>query len=632
MMRRWLIAAAMILAPATVMAAAYIDSDYFAGAVASEKLPPIADRLPAAPLVVQMGAGRTSGRHGGTLHTLMARSKDVRMMVVYGYARLVKYNLKFEIVPDILERIDIEDGRIFTLHLRPGHRWSDGAPFTAEDFRYYWEDVVNNPKLFPAGPPVALRAGGALPRFEVLDPLTVRYSWAAPSPKFLPALAAAGALFIYRPAHYLKRYHAAYADPAVLDEMARKHGQRGWAPLHNKLDNMYKNDNIELPTLQPWVNITKGPAERFVFVRNPYYHKVDSAGRQLPYIDRVVMQIANAKIIPAKTGTGESDLQARYLRFDNFSFLKQNEERNGFRVYLWRVAKGSHLTLYPNLNVDDPVWRRLLRDVRFRRALSLAINRHEVNQVIFYGLALPGQNTMLPDSPLFDPEFRDAWARFDLEQANRLLDEAGLDKRESDGVRLMEDGRPLEIIVESAGGTEEADVLALIRDSWAKAGIRMHIKPMSRDVARNRIYAGATVMSIWPGYENGLATPDTVPEEVAPTHQIQYQWPKWGQFADTTGKSGEAPDMAEPARLLELLGDWYKAASRSKRAAIWREMLAINADQVFTIGIVSGVMQPVVVDRQLRNVPETGLYNWDPGAHFGLYEPDSFWFADAGKG
>ena len=66
---------------------------------------------------------------------------------------------------------------------------------------------------------------------------------------------------------------------------------------------------------------------------------------------------------------------------------------------LWRTGPGSQLALYPNLNVNDPVWRRLLRDVRFRRALSLAINRHEINEVLYFGLAIEGQNTVLPQEP-----------------------------------------------------------------------------------------------------------------------------------------------------------------------------------------------------------------------------------------
>jgi len=617
--------AAILCSPAA--AADPIDSPYFAEDVAAGRLPPIAERLPKAPLVVEMDGGRTVGRHGGTLNILMARSKDVRQMVVYGYARLVRYRRDYEIVPDILQDIEIEDGRVFTLHLRAGHRWSDGAPFTTEDFRYWWEDVANNPRLAPAGPPVELRIDGELPKFEIIDGTTLRFTWSRPNPKFLPALASASPLYIYRPAHYLKRFHARYADEAALNELAQEKGQRNWAALHNMMDNLYRNDNVDLPSLQPWINTTRMPAERFTFVRNPYFHRVDPAGRQLPYIDQVVMHIANAKIIPAKTGTGESDLQARYLRFDNYTFLKQNEERNGVRTLLWRNGKGSHVTLYPNLNVRDPVWRALLRDVRFRRALSIAIDRDEINQVIYYGLALTAQNTVLPESPLYRDEFRQAWTQYDTKQANRLLDEIGLTERNSAGLRLLPDGRAAEIIVETAGeSTEETDVLSLVRDTWLKIGIKLHSKPSQRDVVRNRIYAGETMMSIWEGLENGLPNADTIPEDLAPTHQIQYQWPMWGQYIETGGRSGEPADMEKPRQLKALLDEWFRVPGRARRKEIWQEMLAIWSDQLFTIGIISGAMQPVVVNAKLRNVPDEAMYTWDPGAHFGIYGPDTFWF------
>ncbi len=617
--------AVMVAGPAT--AGIPVEPPYFAADVAAGRLPPVAQRLPERPLVVEMDGGRTIGRYGGTLNLLMARSKDVRQMVVYGYARLVRYGRAYDITPDILEKVDIEGGRIFTLHLRRGHRWSDGAPFTTEDFRYWWEDVANNPKLAPAGPRIELRIDGELPTVDIIDETTIRFSWSKPNPKFLPALASASPLYIYRPAHYLKQFHPRYTDPETLKRLASDMGQRNWAALHNRMDNLYKNDNIEMPSLQPWVNTTRMPAERFTFVRNPYFHRVDPEGRQLPYIDRVAMQIANAKIIPAKAGTGESDLQARYLRFDNFTFLKQNEERHGFRTLLWRDGKGSHMTLYPNLNARDPVWRALLRDVRFRRALSLAINRYEINQVIYYGLAYGGQNTVLPQSPLFRENYRQAWTEFDLDQANRLLDEIGLTRRGGDGLRLLPDGRAAEIIVETAGeSTEQTDVLSLVHDSWRKIGIKLHSKPSQRDVIRNRIYAGATVMSIWEGLENGLATADTIPEELAPTRQIQYQWPMWGQFLETGGISGEPVDIAAAKQLLDLHEAWYRADSPKRREEIWHRMLAIWTDQLFTIGIISGALQPVVVNAGLRNVPESGIYTWDPGAHFGIYEPDTFWF------
>ena len=135
--------------------------------------------------------------------------------------------------------------------------------------------------------------------------------------------------------------------------------------LHHRKNHPYKNDNPALPTLQPWLNTTSPPAERFVFVRNPYYHRIDDAGRQLPYVDEVAIHITSSSLVAAKTAAGESDLQGRYLRLDNYTFLKAGEARQDFSVHLWRTGRGSQIAIYPNLNSSDAVWRKLVRDRRF---------------------------------------------------------------------------------------------------------------------------------------------------------------------------------------------------------------------------------------------------------------------------
>ena len=271
-----------------------------------------------------------------------------------------------------------------------------------------------------------------------------------------------------------------------------------------------------------------------------------------------------------------------------------------------------------------------MRDVRFRRALSLGIDRHEINQVIYFGLAIEGNNTVLPGSPLFRKAYQTAWARFDLKAANRLLDEIGLTRRHGRGLRLLPDGRPMEIVVETAGeDTEQSDVLELVHDTWLEAGIKLYTRPSQREVFRNRIFAGETLVSIWSGHENGLPTAETIPDEFAPTSQHQFQWPKWGQYYQTKGKVGEPPDIPAAQRLLQLNRDWVEATDIDRRAAIWHEMLEINTRNVFSIGLIAGALQPVVVSDRLRNVPQDGVYNWDPGAHFGIYRPDLFWLEDA---
>ena len=598
---------------------------------AESTLPPLEDRIPATPMVVDMGAeGLLPGKPGGTLRLLMARSKDTRMMSVYGYARLIGYDRSFTLKPDLLERVDVEEGRRFTLHLRKGHRWSDGQPFTSEDFRYYWEDIAQNDKLSPAGPSNMLLIDGEQPVFEVLSETAVRYSWSKPNPYFLPELAKARPLYIYAPAHYLKAFHPNYTDQKTLDGRVKENKQRNWVALHTRKGHLYKQNNVDLPTLQPWVLKTPPPADRFIFTRNPYYHRVDETGRQLPYIDRVAVTIANSKLIPAKAGSGEADLQARSLSFNNYTFLKQGEKRNPFKVRLWRTARGSQVALFPNLNAKDPVWRGLLRNVNFRRALSLAVNRHEINQVIFFGLALEAGNTVLPQSTLYDAAFAHAWTGFDLKKANELLDGMGLTQWTSAGYRKLPDGREMQIVVETAGeSTEETDILELIRDSWREIGVKLFTKPLQREVFRNRVFTGSTVMSVWFGLENGVASAQSSPHELAPTAQTHLQWPKWGQYVQTNGKAGEPIDVREALYLADRNRAWRFATSEAEKEKIWKEMLEIFADQVFTIGLICGVRQPVVVHDALRNVPEEGLYNWEPGAHFGVHRPDTFWFDDA---
>jgi peptide/nickel transport system substrate-binding protein len=607
-----------------------IETPSLAAAVAAHKLPPVGERIPAHPLTVQFADDATPGEPGGDLHALIGSARDTRLMVMWGYARLIGYQRDLTLKPDIAEAIDVEENRVFTIHLRPGHRWSDGEPFTAEDFRYFWEEIANNKALSPTGLPAALMIRGHAPHFEVLDALTVRYSWDVPNPVFLSQLAATSPLMIYAPAHYLKQFHAGYADQAALAKRVKEVGVRSWAALHNRMDAPYKNDNPDLPSLAPWVLKTKPPSEQFVFTRNPYYHRIDPQGHQLPYIDRFLLQSVEPKIVPVKTGAGESDLQARYLNFDNYTFLKQAAARNDYDVRLWVTGRGANFALFPNLTVADPVWRQVIRDVRFRRALSLAINRHEINMVVFYGLAAEGNNTALKASPLYDPEAQHAWAQYDPDRANKLLDEMGLTERDGADYRLLPDGRPLTIIIESPGdNADQTDILQLVRDSWRTIGVKLLIKTTQREVFRNRVFSGQSVMSVFFGAENGLPTPMSSPAEWAPTDQQQFQWSQWGNYVESNGKAGEPIDMPAPRELLDLYNRWTKSSSREERTAIWKKMLEINADQVFTIGLASAVPQPVVVRNTLRNVPRKAIFNFDPGAFFGIYRPDQFWFAKA---
>lgn len=590
---------------------------------------PMAERLPLNPLVSDFdSAGKTVGEYGGDLRLLFGRAKDARLMSVYGYARLVGFTADLEIMPDILAGLDVQEGRIFTMTLREGHRWSDGQTFTSEDFRYWWEDVAMNPELSPVGPPIDLIVDGEPPTVEIIDALTVRYSWSKPNPGFLPALAGATPLFIYMPAHYLAQFHQSHGDAAYIAELVEQGEHRSWAALHNSMDNMGREDNAELPTLEPWRLATDGASDRLVFERNPYFHRVDPEGNQLPYIDRVIVNIASGDLIAAKTATGGSDLQARNLSLADAPLLKQNEAAHDYSMVLWNTGQGSRMALFPNLSVSDPVWREVLRDVRFRRALSLAVDRDDINAALYFNLAVPGGNTILPTSPLYDDDLTSAWANLDYDQANALLDEMGLTEFNDAGIRLLPDGRPLEIIVETTGeDSETTDMLELISESWRNVGVAIFIRPQQREAMYERVFAGETVMAAFNGLDNGIPTADMAPTAFCPTAQDQLQWPKWGQYYETKGAAGEPIDMPVAERLMELCGEWRTAGDMAAKETAWREIVALYTDNVFTIGTVAQVPQPIVISNRLHNVPTEGVYNWDPGAHFGIYHPDTFWLA-----
>ena len=226
--------------------------------VKSGALPPVDKRIPQQPLdrhAVRRrrrpGQARRPAQHAGL------GARDTRLMTIYSYTRLIVYDDKFKLHPDILESFDVKEGREFTLKLRAGHKWSDGHPFTTEDFRFFWEDVANNKELSPSGPSVELLVDGQPPKVEIIDERTIRYSWDKPNPYFIESQARAAPLFLFRPAHYLKKLHGKYTPE---EEILKLYKGSRWVNIYRRQDVMYGNSNVDMPTLNPWVLTTVPPA------------------------------------------------------------------------------------------------------------------------------------------------------------------------------------------------------------------------------------------------------------------------------------------------------------------------------------------------------------------------------------
>lgn len=593
----------------------------------------IRNGLPDEPLVYDpREEGGEIGVRGGRVVTLAPRARDIRYLSTMAYTRLVGYDRNLDLRPDLLRAFEVEDGRRFTFRLRKGHRWSDGAPFTAEDFRYWWEDVALNAELNPAGPPAFMLAEGEPPVFEAVDETTLRYTWRRPNPRFLPALAGPRDALIYTPAHYMRPFHNRYAEAEELAERVTKAGVRSWAVLHNRYDGMGDDANPDMPTVYPWRVTNGAPASRFFFARNPYYHRVDPRGQQLPYVDEIVVDLASPGLFAAKANAGEVDLLSRGLVMGDIPVLKQGEKAHRYRTLMWPIARGSEVALYPNLTAADPAWRALNRDVRFRRGLSLGIDRNTLNNALFFGLGTEGNNTVREGSRLFEPRYRSRYAEYDPARASALLDEAGLAARGAGGVRKLPDGRILEIVVEVEGDLAVAvDALQLIEEFWRDIGVKLFVKPQDRTVLRNRSYSGLPVMIAAPGLDNAMPTEIMPPTGLAPVFQDNYAWAKWGQYVETGGKVGEVCDMEVPIRLLALYDSWLQQVEGEAKARIWHEMLALHADQQWTIGTVAGALQPIVLREGLRNLPEDAVYSWEPTAMVGVYRLDALFWADGAR-
>ena len=602
----------------------------FADQVKSGALPPVAKRIPKPPWIVrQFAGGDGPGRQGGQLNMLVASARDTRLMTVYSYTRLIVYDEKFKLHPDILESYENKDGREFTFKLRAGHRWSDGQPFTTEDFRFFWEDVANNKELSPSGPSVELLVDGQPPKVEIIDDAhhQVQLGQAQsllhrkPGARRAALPVPAGALPQEVPSPSTPTRRRSPSRPRAARAPAGCRSTAGSTSCTPTTTSICRRSTRGSTPRRRRPSATSSRATRSITAST-------RRGSSCPISTSVIFTLAATNLVPAKAGLGEADLQPRYLNMRDYTFLQKSAKSSGVDVRLWESGSGSQIALYPNLNANDEEWRKLMRDVRFRRALSVAIDRDELNQVVYIGLAKPSNNTIMERSELFKPEYATKWAQFDPKLANKLLDEIGLTKRDPQGIRLLPDGRPAIIVVEnSSEETEDSDALQLIAEYWKKIGIKMLSKPQTRENFRLRTFSGEAIMTAFAGAVTAVPTPQTSPKEFAPTMQGGLQWSRWGMYIESKGKQGEKCDLESACKLLDYVKEWEHATNDADRSKAWEKILQANADEVFSIGTVNGIRQPVVVGPKIRNVPKEGYYAWDPGGYIGLYQPDTFWVA-----
>ncbi|MEJ1971777.1 MAG: ABC transporter substrate-binding protein [Lacunisphaera sp.] len=419
------------------------DVDYAAGAAAAwwpkgespvlnelvraGRLPPVAARTGSEPIV--LGGVDGLGRYGGTWERVAASDFDVATIgSLLSYANLVRWSPEgYPVVPHIAKSWEISpDYRAFTFHLRQGMRWSDGVPVTADDFVYWYEMEV---KELGVPPPDVLRYQGEVARLEKIDDFTIRFTFQRPYALFIERLASVrttpgSSIADYcTPAHYLRPFHPKVGDQELIARTMRQLNVPTPRALYMRLKEW---KNPEHPRLWPWILRSATESAPYVFVRNPYFPAVDPAGNQLPYLDRLVMEVRPQELFGLTAASGQVSMQDRYIRYDDHVLLTSEARRNGYEVYHWYSGLRSPFTIFPVLNrVADParpdtVWKhQLLNERRFRQALSLALNRQDIIDALFNGQSTPAQLDPGPESEFHSPKLFRSFTQHDPARGQR---------------------------------------------------------------------------------------------------------------------------------------------------------------------------------------------------------------------
>lgn len=595
--------------------------------VLAGELPPLDERIPAEPLVIE--PYNEIGQYGGTWHRFdTSTTGDHLTMAMYGYSPVHWVKDGLDKRPGLAKGWDFnEDKTEYTLSFREGTKWSDGEPFTVDDFLYWWEDMVLNSDHSDV-PPDYLISGGKTAEISKVDDYTLKFTFAAPSPLFLDRLAMwpngmlPGSERLFVPKHYASQFHPKYNSEYTTYEM---HDEKiDWRA------------NPETPVLNPWMPVEYEAGTRLKLERNPYYYAVDTAGNQLPYIDNIdVTYIENLEVSKLRLLAGEQEICGRPCTsqpLSELSVFRDAEATVGLKTYLWDSGGGTGVMVYPNWTHTDPQKRELYRNRDFRLALSHAIDRDKVQKIVYFGTGEMTTGTMSPKAIEFTAndtgrelyeQWRDLAIEYDPELAGSLLDSAGAVDANGDGIRDLPSGDELTLRIDCSAGAMQSktntQATEIIKEGWEAVGLQVQINVVpDEQMSVMQDNSEIDIRGCW-GVGDGpnfLVFPNWVVwvgnDRTAPLYGSWYQvrgTAKEGTELDLDplerNPPREEPPEGDPAwKLWELYDAARVEPDDAKRLALSQDIIRVHIEEgPFFIGTVGNNPSIVAFLDKVGNVP-----------------------------
>ena len=601
------------------------EAPMLADLVKAGKLPTVDKRLPDPDQVMVIKPLKEIGKYGGNWRRAFTGPAD------YENANRINSTDKIlffdyegnKIVPSLARDWKVsDDGKTTTIYLRKGAKWSDGTPFTANDFVFWFEEIYSNKAIVPT-PFFEMAINGKQGVMKKVDDTTVAFEFPEPYYYFVYVLAGSTAIGAgqatrgafgtygggYCPAHYIKQFLPKFSSEDAVNQKAKAAGFDNWVSF---LKTKYSWAlNPELPVMTPWHTTSPINTPTWAMERNPYYWSVDTEGNQLPYIDKITLTLAeNAEVANLRAIAGEYDIQERHMGLAKLPVFLENAQKGNYTVHLDPAFNGSDVALHCSTAYEgDAEIAKWIKNKDFRHALSLGIDRDQLNEAFWLGVGTAGSTAPAPTT-LYSPgaEWNKKWCTLDLKQANEILDKLGLDKKDGEGYRQRTDGKGrlrLEMITVGAQFVPYTQIAEMIKQQWKKIGIDVDVKETERSLAFTKTANNEHQIITWANDGSEmlfLFARHALPVDAAESH-MGMAYAKWYASNGAQGKKPEDPEMLRAMDLFRAAFGMKEEDQIKAAKEIWK----IIVEQQWSIGTVGqspAFMGVRIVKNNMGNVPE----------------------------